>query len=354
MVRATETMKSSCGTDTAAGDGSASAFRFSRMVAMPTYREEPPVAPSPPPTINSLSGENALNAESIYFTLRDYMRGIRLSIKKGDPFGIETPLLTIDKIVAAPEVLAGINPMMINIEATDDYYTIQPIHTMIYALKIGLLLNYKRKEMTELGLAALLQNIGMFFIPDEIIHKSGPLTDEEIAVIKKHPETGRDLLLPFKDNFPLVVDAVYQHHERENGSGYPQRLKGADIVEYAQIIGICDSYEAMSHNRPHRKALLQFSSVRQLIETKEKLFSSKIIKAFLEEMSLYPVGSYVRLNNGSIGRVIKTNRSQPVKPLVRIMFDGLGNREDGNEYTDLSKTNVLNIVDVLTESDLPQ
>lgn len=353
MVRATETMKSSSCADAAATNRSASAFRFSQMLNMQPPLEEAPVAPSPP-EIKTLPEKNDFNTESIYVTLRDYMQKIRSSVKNGDAFGIETPLLTINKIVAAPEILAGINPMMIKLDGNDDYYILQPIHTMIYALKIGLLLNYKRKEMTELGLAALLHNVGMFLIPDEIIHKTDALTDEEIAVIKKHPENGRDLVLSLKGDFPSVVEAVYQHHERENGHGYPQGLKGEAIVEYAQIIGICDSYEAMSHNRPHKKALLQFTSVRQLIETKEKLFSSKIIKAFLEEMSLYPVGSYVRLNNGSIGRVIKTNRSQPVKPLVRIMFDGLGERETGDEYTDLSKTSVLNIVDVIAESDLPE
>jgi HD-GYP domain-containing protein (c-di-GMP phosphodiesterase class II) len=347
MARATDLVNRSCRTDSEKESREVSPFRFSQILS-PALK-----VGTPPPATDPVMESNDLNVESVYLTLRDYMLGIQRIIKRGERIGIEMALPTIGKIVENPEMLAGINPMMIKLSVDDDYYILQPIHTMIYALKMGLLLNYTRTKMTEIALAALLQNVGMFLIPEEIVNKAGKLTEEEILLIKKHPESGRDILTHLNNEFPSVVEAVYQHHERENGDGYPRKLKGDAIVEYAQIIGICDSYEAMSRNRPHKKALLQFTSVRQLIETKEKLFAPRIIKAFLEEMSLYPVGSYVRLNNGSIGRVIKTSRQQPVKPIVRLIFDGRGNKTNNNEYTDLSKTGVLSIADVITEADLP-
>ncbi|MHB8830394.1 MAG: HD-GYP domain-containing protein [Syntrophales bacterium] len=354
-MRATETVRGQDEKPKAEGDHGESPFRFSQIFGAPP---SPPASPSKPDIPQNTEGpspeKNNFDAESIYSTMQKYMVDTRTLVKEGAGIEIEPAALTITRILDLPEVLAGINPMMLNFDNEQDYYILQPIHTMIYALKIGLRLNYPRRRLLELGLAALLQNVGMFLVPDAIVGKTGSLTDEEIAVIKKHPETGRDLLLPFQKDFPAVVEAVYQHHERENGKGYPQGLKSGEIVEYAQIIGICDSYESMTHNRPHKKALLQFTSVRQLIEAKERLFAPRILKVFLDEMSLYPVGSYVKLNNGAIGRVIKTNKSQPVKPLLRIIFDGLGHRSIDEEHTDLSKTSVLNIVDVVAEWDLPK
>ena len=356
-MRATDTVRGQDETPKAEGDRSATPFRFSQIFgATPSPPPESAAVDEPTAPRNggkTLALKSSLDAESIYSVLQDYMMDVRVGIRDGAGIGLDPAVQMIANIVDSPEVLAGINPMMLNFANEQDYYILQPIHTMIYALKIGLRLNYPRKRLTELGLATLLQNVGMFLVPDAIIGKTGSLTDEEIAAIKKHPENGRDILLPFQKDFPAVVEAVYQHHERENGKGYPQGLKGEEIGEYAQIIGICDSYESMTHNRPHKKALLQFTSVRQLIEAKERLFAPRILKVFLDEMSLYPVGSYVKLNNGAIGRVIKTNKSQPVKPLVRIIFDGLGNRSVAEEHTDLSTNNVLNIVDVVAEWELP-
>lgn len=347
MPKATDTVECSENTDKGNAGREGSPFRFSRIFSQ-TARQEPILQVTKP-----LDVSDNLSAESLYLQIIDCMQGIRDSAKKGERIAIETALSIIKRIVAAPEILSGIHPMMAKVPGDTDQLILQSADTMIYALKIGIQLNYTPKKMTELGLAALLQNVGMLVIPDAIIYKAGKLTEEEITMIKKHPESGRDMLAYLNGDFSSVVEAVYQHHERVNGSGYPQGLTEDAIIEYAQIIGICDSFEAMSRNRPHRKALLQHTSVRQLITAKEKLFSPHIVKAFLEEISLYPVGSYVKLNNGSIGRVIKTNRQQPVRPIIRIMLDGRGSTTTDDEYRDLSKQNVLNIVDVIPEAELP-
>ena len=357
MAKLSDIAKSQEGSSTGKKEEKASGIRFSELFKQTSAKssEKPLKETANPPVIDKSSQQaQFLDAENMYSTLLECMQEIRNNVKNSTAIDAGPALSVINKIVTSPEILSGINPLMFKLAGGENYYILQPVHTMIYALNIGLRLNYKREKLVELALAALLQNVGMFLIPDALVNKMDKLTDEEIQTIMKHPQMGRDILLHLQNQFPAVIEAVYQHHERESGQGYPQGLKGEQIVEYAKIIGICDSYEAMTHNRPYKKALLQFNSVRQLIEEKERLFSSRIIKVFLEEMSLYPVGSYVKLNNGAIGMVIKTNRTQPVKPLVNILFDGLGNRTANEDFLDMAKTSVLNIVDAVDKSDLPQ
>jgi HD-GYP domain-containing protein (c-di-GMP phosphodiesterase class II) len=234
-----------------------------------------------------------------------------------------------------------------------DYYISHPVNTTVYAIKIGLRLGYSRDKLKELAIAALLHDVGMFMIPENIITKEGALTESELALIKRHPELGKNLLFKFKDQMPWLARAVHEHQERENGKGYPRGLKGDNIAEYAQIIGICDSYEAMTHNRPHKKAIMQFTSVRELIETKYLLFPTKILKAFLEELSVYPIGSCVKLNNNAIGMVIDTNKDQPMKPIIKLLFDGHGEKVTDERIIDLKVNTVLNILGGVSDDELP-
>jgi HD-GYP domain-containing protein (c-di-GMP phosphodiesterase class II) len=350
MVRSSDIVKRNYETPSAKRDEASDSLRFSTL----TKPGSPEERPSPQIDNKTPIPESAVhNVDDIYLTARTYMEGVRDNVKNHSPVEIGPALSLINKIVDSPELLFSIHPLTLKFGNDKDYDIFQPVHTMIYALKIGIRLNYPRAKLIELGLATLLQNIGMFLVADGITNKKGNLTDSDIDAIKKHPELCRDILLPYQQEYPWLFETIYEHHEREDGQGYPRGLKGNDISEYAKIIGICDSYEAMTHNRPHKKALMQFDSIRQLIESKEHLFAPHILKVFLEEMSLYPIGSYVKLNNGAIGRVIQTNRSLPLKPLIKLLFDGRGNKVDTDEFIDMAQNGILNVVDVVAEEDLP-
>lgn len=291
-------------------------------------------------------------AKDLYAVAKHCMREVRAAVVRNQSPDIAPAFELVKEIVSQPELIMHSYPLTLRNEIDQDYYISQPIHTMFCALKIGLHRSYTTQQLVELGLCCLLQNIGMFLIPDHIIDKRGALTEEEISVIRKHPETGRDLLRPFQADYPWLLKSVYQHHERENGQGYPLGIKGDDITEYAKIIGLCDSYEAMTHSRPHRKAFMQFDSMRQLIESREGPFSPQLLKEFLEELTIYPIGSYVRLNNTVIGRVIATNRSQPLRPVINLIIDGKGNRLAAEEVIDLANNNVLTILDTVPEEEI--
>jgi HD-GYP domain-containing protein (c-di-GMP phosphodiesterase class II) len=306
------------------------------------------------PEGRSLQDEKEVdNAERLYTGLQNYMREVREKVKTNQPIELETALPLILQLTESRSITERVYQLTNTFYHGKDYYISHPVNTMVYAIKIGRRLGYSRDKLKELAIAALLHDVGMFMIPENIIGKEEALTESELALIKRHPELGKNLLFKFKDQFPWLARAVQEHQERENGTGYPRGIKGDAIAEYAKIIGICDSYEAMTHNRPHKKAIMQFTSVRELIETKDLLFPTKILRAFLEELSLYPIGSCVKLNNNAIGRVIDTNKDQPMKPIIKLLFDGHGNAVTDERIIDLKENTVLNILGGVSDDELP-
>lgn len=294
------------------------------------------------------------NAEKTYRSLQDFILEVKEKVIKNKPIQIENVFLLINRVIESKAILERMYQLTITYGHGDDYSISHPVNVMIYALKMGIRMEYSRAKLNEMALAALLYDIGLFMIPDSILTKKDAFSESELSLIKRHPEMGKNILYAFKDDYPWLYRAAYEHHERENGQGYPQGLKGDDIDEYAKIIGICDSYEAMTHDRPYKKAIMQFASVRELVETKNQMFSPKILKVFLEEISIYPIGSYVKLNNKAIGRVIATNADQPLKPIISILYDGHGNRITDDRTINLKENPILVITGGAQEDEFPQ
>lgn len=298
--------------------------------------------------------EEMERAISTYESFQDFLKDVKKKITENAPISFENILLLTDRLIHSNELLEHMYRLSLTYGHGGDYLISHSVNTMVYALKIAMRMGYPRPKLLELALGALIYDVGLFLIPEEIINKNGPLTESEVSLIRNHPEIGKKALSALGEMYPWILRVVYEHHERENGQGYPQGLKGNDIHEYAKIIGLCDTYEAMTHDRPYRKALMQFVSVRDLVEAKNLLFSPRILKIFLEEISLYPVGSYVKLNNKTIGKVIATNSGQPLKPVIQLLFDSNGNRIVEDKIINLVETPVLVIIGGVTEEELPE
>lgn len=287
---------------------------------------------------------HGLSPESrhVYLAARNYLHDVKEKLLKGEKIIMEGPLTIIDQMITKPSLIDELYQLTLAEGQGNDMYITSPVNSMIYSFKIGARMGYTPAMLAEISLAALHHDVGMFRIPEAITHKDGKLTDIEFSVIKKHTEAGRDCFLGI-DN-PDVRRSIYEHHERENGQGYPAGLRGEEICEYAKIIGICDSYEAMTHDRPYKKASAQYRSVLQLADTKDDLFAHHIVKIFLDVITLYPIGSYVRLNNRAIGVVVETNPNNPLKPVIRVMFDGQGNKVTEETLINLAESAILSIV----------
>jgi HD-GYP domain-containing protein (c-di-GMP phosphodiesterase class II) len=208
-------------------------------------------------------------------------------------------------------------------------------------------MGYDPNRLMNLGLAAFMENVGMYQIPDNIVNKKGSLDQSEMRVIRQHPEKSYHMLSQMGKKYLWLAELSLQTHERANGSGYPKGLKGEQISELASIVGLADTYVALASDRPYRKRCLQSDAVKWIVTEGKALFPTNILKALLNEISFFPVGTHVRLNNRCIGQVLSTEKNQPLRPHIRILYDGRGNEVENGLAIRLVEEPLLYIKEAL-------
>lgn len=234
-----------------------------------------------------------------------------------------------------------------------DWLLVHNVHVTFIALILGQELGYDIKMLLKLGLAALLENVGMYKIPESVLEKRGSLDDKEMAMVREHPKNSYEILAQMGDRYQWLAEVAVQVHERTDGSGYPYGLKGGEIYELPSIIGLTDVYMAMITDRPYRDKIVQTDAIKQIVEEGKGEFPAKIRKVFLNRISLFPLNTYVALNNKSIGRVLSTEKEQPLRPTIELLYDSAGGKMERREVVRLSENPLLYITESIHERDLP-
>jgi HD-GYP domain-containing protein (c-di-GMP phosphodiesterase class II) len=231
-----------------------------------------------------------------------------------------------------------------SIFTVDGYLYHHSVNVAILATAIGLARGYGQKELTELGVGALLHDVGSTRIPPELLNKPGIYTELEFETVKKHTEWGYEILREQDGISLLSAHVALQHHERINGTGYPRGLKGGDIHEYAQIVGICDVYEALVSKRFHRDAHLPHEALEFVMGAAGTLFDINLVKLFAKKVAIYPIGMTVRLSTNETAVVVSLNPEYPQRPVVRLLTDDEGRQLTQPYDIDLTKQLTIMIV----------
>jgi HD-GYP domain-containing protein (c-di-GMP phosphodiesterase class II) len=194
----------------------------------------------------------------------------------------------------------------------------------IIAIIIATTLKLQNYRVIEVSVAALLHEVGMIKLPQENYTSKGNLTEQERKLLYAHPILGYYILKSY--DFPLVIcAAALEHHERENGTGYPQRKTGDKITLYAKIIAVACSYEAILSRRPHKDFKDSHTGIMELLKNEGKQYDDTIVRALVYSLSIYPIGLYVLLSNDKKGQVVDVNPENPRYPIVEIFGDLLPN-----------------------------
>lgn len=217
------------------------------------------------------------------------------------------------------------NPTALNLLATtnihDNYLYSHSVNVAIYSCQLGIANGLPLKTIEEIGLGAILHDLGKLNISPDILNKPGKLTKEEYDHVKLHCEQGFDILRKIHE-IPLTVShCAFQHHEKVDGTGYPRGLKCNEIHKYAKILAVADVFDAITSHRVYRPAMLPHKGIELLYAGNGTHFDQKQVYLFKDSIAIYPQGITVKLNNGRTGIVSKYNFKAVGRPTVRIIKD---------------------------------
>ncbi|KJS13125.1 MAG: phosphodiesterase [Peptococcaceae bacterium BRH_c8a] len=290
---------------------------------------------------------------------RTRYQAIELTKKVFQDFQYTRSLTGLEKVENAVGVLIkellDNDTLMVNlvdIRGLDEYTFGHSVNTCILAVITAIHMGYNEKKLHLLAMGAILHDLGKILVPQEILNKPGKLTDEEFEVIKTHSEFGYRLLSANKDFNSISSTVAWQHHERYNGSGYPQGLAGNRIHEFSFIVGVADVYDALTADRVYRKAHPPHEAFEMLSGTGDYLFDYEVVKAFLYHVAAYPVGSLVRLNNRQTGVVLENRPGYPLRPKLKILFNVQDEPELNPYELDLGVHPNFSIINVIEEDDV--
>lgn len=221
------------------------------------------------------------------------------------------------------------------------------VNVGILCTKVGIGLGYYGAELRRLALAGLLHDIGIFAVSQHLLTKTGRLTSDERALVEQHPRLGSDVIRRLGPDYAWLAQVVLQAHERGMGQGYPNRLKGREINELAQIIGLVDIFDALVSPRPYRRRMLPHEAVRELLNTERTAFPREIMKALVEQLSVYPLGTKVRLSSGEEGVVVRITPRYPSRPVIRIVSEQEESVADEPRCLDLSLLPQVSVVETV-------
>ena len=210
---------------------------------------------------------------------------------------------------------------LMNIKEKDEFTFMHSIRTSVLVSVFGQYLEIDNEELKKIAMGALLHDIGKIRIPLEILNKPGKLTLEEFETVKKHTLYGHEILSSIDDLPQEVSQIALEHHEQYDGLGYPQGLKGDQIYLGTQMVALVNVYDTLISETIYSKAKEPVKALKTIYDLNGYFFEKELAEKFIKAMSIYPVGTLVKLSNGLFAVVIAVNQEAPLRPVVRVIYD---------------------------------
>ncbi len=224
------------------------------------------------------------------------------------------------------------------IKNADNYTYLHSVAVSGLMIALGKQLGMSGQDLKDAGVAGLMHDIGKAGIPDAVLNKPGKLSDEEFRIIKQHPRKGWEYLRESDDVNPVALDVVLHHHERVDGTGYPDQLSEKLLSVFAKMSAVCDVYDALTSDRCYKKGWAPAEALRKMAEWKEGHFDERIFHAFVKTVGIYPSGTLVKLQSGRLGVVIEQSQKSLLEPVLKVFYSTKSNAFIQPETLDLSKS----------------
>lgn len=289
------------------------------QAALQQRMEQVSAAPAAAPKV-SVREEHSY-AERIEREASKVVTNVMNDIRLGKQIEVERVSHVVDNMVSS--ILRNPHAMMSlgRIREMDRYTFEHSVSVGVLMISFAKELGLERDVIQEIGIGALLHDIGKIKTPDHILNKPGKLTDEEFAIMRQHVVLSRELLEQSSGVSATAIAVAAQHHERFDGTGYPNRLKGDEISLYGQMAAIVDVYDAISADRCYRKGEEPTAVLRKMLEWSKFHFNEALVHQFIRCVGIYPVGSLVKLESGRLAVVLEPGENGPLFPVVRVVYD---------------------------------
>ncbi|MDT8902480.1 HD-GYP domain-containing protein [Anaeroselena agilis] len=271
--------------------------------------------------------------------------------KSGD---LDTAALRGEVKTMVAEIVGNRESMIhtFDLRTYQDYVYAHSVNVAIISVLIALSLDYNEARLIDLALGALLHDIGMLAVPKDIILKVGNLTPAESEAMQRHVNDGFEIIRKRREISTLAAHVAFQHHERIDGTGYPRRLKGDNIHEYARIVAVADIFDALIADRPYRKGMLPHEAYEIMMTLADKYLDKAILDIFLANVAIYPVGTVVRLSGGETAVVASVRPRLQARPVVKILLDAAGAVVENGPDLDLAEHLTVFVTKVYKEHEL--
>lgn len=260
--------------------------------------------------------DDKLKAQSLS-NIKDVYYDFQVSSGKVNNLSLKKMTSIVDKLINELLFKDDLTYNVIDFKNYDTYTFQHCLNVAMLSISTGISLGLAESELHDLGLAGLFHDIGKMTIPVEILNKPSALNKEEYELIKTHPTNAVNQLRNIVPGNVLI--AIESHHEKLDGTGYPYGRTSKQISYLAKILAICDVYDALTSDRPYRKAAFPNEVIEYIMGCADNHFDFDILNHFLKIIVAYPVGTFVKLSNGKLAVVIKNYTENIMRPLIRII-----------------------------------
>jgi len=257
----------------------------------------------------------------LHESTRDYVSGVFKVLNKGGQLDVGAVKNVVGELVTHITTNPDTMVWLSNLKDKDEYTAIHSVNVCILSLTYGRTLGLSEAELNTLGLGALLLDIGKSKVPAHILQKTDTLSASEYSLMKAHAYLGYETLQGDKKIPKEALDIILNHHERLNGKGYPNGLRGAQISKLTRIVSIADIFDAMTSDRCYKDALQAQHALNEIYNMSPHELDQDLVESFIQCIGIYPVGSIVTLNTGHTGVVVKLNDDNRLKPIIGLVLN---------------------------------
>ncbi|MBU2547332.1 MAG: HD-GYP domain-containing protein [Proteobacteria bacterium] len=295
--------------------------------------------------------EELPRARQAYERALEVTRSLIMDVRAGRKINVEQVQENVDQMIDSVFRNRDAMVAILKLKTYDEYTFTHSINVATLAVAAARDLGFERERLMALGVGGIFHDVGKTGIPSIILNKPDRLTDEEFDVIKRHPAIGHELMTAYGQLSPAALEVVRHHHERLDGTGYPDGLSGQKVNAYIIVSGMADIYDALSSDRVYHKGRPPHEALKILFSLRGKHFPESWVDRFIQSIGIYPVGTTVRMNTDEIGVVVSVNHANTLRPKVRLVLSPSGQPVtrvkiiDLNQADGISEREIVKIVD---------